>query len=217
MVSIWDVLVVVFMTVTILSIRDCFCTEHHHHNHECAITSCSQPVEKGFKTCIDPEHRKLKLHYYERGKAMFQLKARLERLRITQPHDSLSLGAITQIRDRLSTSDELSVTAADLHPDIEENEDKDDHTGAEESGDVDDHVLVDSNGELCDGKTETGNRALHAQFGHRRSHNEELCVVSCGTILGCEKFYGSEAPNGVRVSVINILHLRSLIDYLRPS
>jgi hypothetical protein len=202
---------------TLESIWDRFCTEHHHHNHECAITSCLQPVEKGFKTCIDLEHRKLELHYYERGKAMFQLKARLEHLRITQPHDSLSLGAITQIRDHLSTSDELSVTAADLHPDIEENEDKDDHTGAEESGDVNDHVLVDSNGELCDGKTETGNRALHARFGRRHSHNEELCVVSCGTILGREKFYGSEAPNGVRVSVINILHLRSLIDYLRPS
>jgi hypothetical protein len=170
-------------------------------------------VEKGFKTCINLEHRKLELRYYERGKAMFQLKARLERLRITQPHDSLSLSTTPQIQDRLSASDELSVTAADLRPNTEENVDEDDHTGAEGSGDVDDHVLVDSNGELCDGKMETGNRALHARFGRRRSHNEELCVASCGTILGREKFYGSEAPNGVRVSAIKH-YTSSVVDGL---
>ena len=68
------------------------------------------------------------------------------------------------------------------------------------SGDTDDHVLIDSDGDLCNGKPETGNQKLHARFGCRQSHNEELCVASCGTIYGRQRFYGSEAPNGVRVS-----------------
>lgn len=52
----------------------------------------------------------------------------------------------------------------------------------------------------CDGKPEEGNKTLRARFGRRRTHNEELCVASCGVILGRATFYGSEAPNGVRVS-----------------
>ncbi|KZT04193.1 uncharacterized protein LAESUDRAFT_738004 [Laetiporus sulphureus 93-53] len=36
-----------------------------------------------------------------------------------------------------------------------------------------------------------------AQFGHRRTHIEELCVTSCGVNLGCATFFGSEAINGV--------------------
>jgi hypothetical protein len=128
---------------------------------------------------------------------MFQLKAQLEHLRISQPHDSLSLGSAPHDQARLTAQDELAVTAADLQPQIEENHDIDSNTGLEGSGDTDDHVLVNSNGELCNGKAETGNHTLCAHFGHRRSHNEELCVASCGTIIGRDKFYGSEAPNGV--------------------
>ncbi|PPQ79909.1 hypothetical protein CVT26_004187 [Gymnopilus dilepis] len=51
----------------------------------------------------------------------------------------------------------------------------------------------------CDGKSEEGNLKLRARFGRRRTHNEELCVASCGVILGRATFYGSEAPNGVRM------------------
>jgi hypothetical protein len=59
---------------------------------------------------------------------------------------------------------------------------------------IDEEVLID------DGKSEKGNRTVRARFGRRRTHNEELCVASCGVILGQATFYGSEAPNGVRVS-----------------
>jgi hypothetical protein len=43
-------------------------------------------------------------------------------------------------------------------------------------------------------------------FGRRRTHNEELCVASCGVILGRATCYGSEAPNGVRVC-LTILYM----------
>ena len=76
--------------------------------------------------------------------------------------------------------------------------------------------MVDADGSLCDGKSDAGNQKLRAQFWQKRSHNEELCVASCGTIFGCQRFYGSEAPNGVRVSYyvteICIIHLIYAID-----
>ncbi|KDQ50429.1 hypothetical protein JAAARDRAFT_74233 [Jaapia argillacea MUCL 33604] len=49
----------------------------------------------------------------------------------------------------------------------------------------------------CEGKPEEGNRKFRAQFGWRRTHNEELCVATCGVILGRATFFGSEGPNGV--------------------
>jgi hypothetical protein len=52
----------------------------------------------------------------------------------------------------------------------------------------------------CNGKPESGNRQVKVCFGRRWTHNEELCVASCGVILGRATFLGSEAPNGVRVS-----------------
>lgn len=112
---------------------------------------------------------------------MFQLKSRLERLKMTQTHDSLGASG----EDRSDTAE-------------------DDMIGLEGTGDADEHVVVDPNGDVCDGKAEGGNRTLRAQFGRRRSHNEELCVASCGCIHGRQRFLGSEAPNGVRVSQLSL-------------
>ena len=70
--------------------------------------------------------------------------------------------------------------------------------GVLEFDDVD-SSLVDANG-ICDSKPEQGNQMVKARLGRKRTHNEELCVASCGVILGRATFYGSEAPNGVRVS-----------------
>ncbi|KAI0078139.1 hypothetical protein K474DRAFT_1594658 [Panus rudis PR-1116 ss-1] len=55
----------------------------------------------------------------------------------------------------------------------------------------------------------TANAKLRAQFGRRWTHNEQLCVATCGVVLGRATFYGSEAPNGVR------LFLRRLFPTLR--
>ncbi|GJE86647.1 hypothetical protein PsYK624_027280 [Phanerochaete sordida] len=78
---------------------------------------------------------------------------------------------------------------------------------ADESGEIDidqtDEVEVDEGG-VCNGKPATGNRLLRALFGRRRTHNEELCVASCGVILGRATFFGSEAPNGVRIFLMSL-------------
>jgi hypothetical protein len=110
---------------------------------------------------------------------MFQLKRRLERSKLSQTHDSLST----------NTSENI----AGVLPDVDLGADS-----PEGSGVLDEELTVDASG-ICDGKPEAGNRTVRARFGRRRTHNEELCVASCGVILGRATFYGSEAPNGVRV------------------
>jgi hypothetical protein len=61
----------------------------------------------------------------------------------------------------------------------------------------DEEVVLDKDG-VCDGKPEEGNKTLCARSGRKWMYNEELCVASCGVILGRATFYGSEAPNGVK-------------------
>ena len=77
-----------------------------------------------------------------------------------------------------------------------------------------DEVQVDEGGEVVEqepparlrtkecgnNKAPGGHRKVFARFGRRRTHNEELCVASCGVILGRATFYGAEGPNSVRVS-----------------
>jgi hypothetical protein len=150
---------------------------------------------------MDPEHRKLEVNYYQQGKAMFQLKHRLERAKISQTRDSLSLGGLTKTRLSGDNDEEL---LPDLVPAPDDDDDDDNSQSGDRDvvpdDDDDDEVFIDQEG-VCDGKPETGNRAVRARFGRRRTHNEELCVGSCGVILGRATFFGSEAPNGVRVSL----------------
>ncbi|KAJ6479711.1 hypothetical protein C8R45DRAFT_1101158 [Mycena sanguinolenta] len=130
-------------------------------------------------------------------KAMFQLKHRLERLKVSQTHDSISTGSHVMARDRMAgMTDEQD---GELLPNlIDAPTDEEDETEVEGLGPTEDEdVEIDADG-ICDGKPETGNRTVRARFGRRRTHNEELCVASCGVILGRATFYGSEAPNGVR-------------------
>ncbi|EIN11940.1 hypothetical protein PUNSTDRAFT_62687, partial [Punctularia strigosozonata HHB-11173 SS5] len=49
----------------------------------------------------------------------------------------------------------------------------------------------------CIEKPNAGNRTLSAQFGRRRTHNEQLCVASCGVIRGRATFFGAEAVSSV--------------------
>jgi len=132
---------------------------------------------------------------------MFQLKRRLERLKVSQLHDSLSLGSLSEA----AQPHESGVTSSS-----NDNDDSaDDPADAEGHGD--DEIAIDTNG-ICDGKPETGNRTVRARFGRRRIHNEELCVTSCGAILGHAPMYGSEAPNGVRVSVVSLTIIPHCVD-----
>ncbi|KAJ7190873.1 hypothetical protein GGX14DRAFT_579467 [Mycena pura] len=174
------------------TVKHRFCELHRALNKRCVVTDCEQDAERGFRTCVLPEHRSLESYYYLQGKAMFQLKHRLERLKVSQPHDSRSLGSKSPLQERVV--DEQSGQLLPAHDEAATVEDES-FEGA--GADADEDVVIDADG-ICDGKPETGNRTFRARFGRRRTHNEELCVASCGVILGRATFYGSEAPNGVR-------------------
>jgi hypothetical protein len=158
--------------IPLTSVKHRFCPQHYRHELVCSVTLCEDATEPGFRTCTSPDHRQIELAYDQRGKAMFQLKHRLERLKLSQPSDSLPT------IPRLSQDE-------DLQPD-------------DETDFADGEGVFDLTG-YCEDKPEGGNRAVRARFGRRRTHNEELCVASCGVILGRATFFGSEAPNGVRV------------------
>ena len=70
--------------------------------------------------------------------------------------------------------------------------------------------LVDANGKIlpnsdanttqpCPDKPETGNRRLRAQFGRKRTHNEQIIVAPCGVIIARTTMYGAEAVTSVMV------------------
>ncbi|KAH9896557.1 hypothetical protein C8Q73DRAFT_744583 [Cubamyces lactineus] len=64
---------------------------------------------------------------------------------------------------------------------------------------VDEEIELD----LCPEKPAEGNHRLHAQFGQRRTHNEQLIVHPCGIITCRETFYGSESLSQVRKMLNN--------------
>ena len=133
---------------------------------------------------------------------MFQLKHRLERLRGTQTHDSI--GTMTGVNS-LASSD---VLLEGLGLDADDEFFVDDHGHVQLADEVEDRT--------CNAKPETGNRKHRVRFGHARTHNKQLCVSSCGVILGRATFYGSEAPNGVWVSLYQIWFIL-LLSSCRPS
>ncbi|KDQ49879.1 hypothetical protein JAAARDRAFT_142789 [Jaapia argillacea MUCL 33604] len=137
--------------------RDTYCPHHDALKKKCAVDTCVNEIEAGFQTCPLPDHRTLEDNHREQNRAMFQLKRRLENLKISQTEDSLR-------------TEDGGTVAGDELDDVQ-----------------------------CEGKPEEGNRKYRAQFGRRRTHNEELCVATCGVILGRATFFGSEGPNGVRV------------------
>lgn len=161
-----------------MSQRDRFCQRHQELLLVCAVTTCHERVEVGHQTCLIAEHRQMEADHQQRNGAMFQLKHRLERVKILQPNNSVE-------------TDTEGIDGREL----------DEGAGMDEE-------LVDASGQMveevpstCDGKSPEGNRKLRARFGRRRTHNEELCVSCCGVILGRATFFGSEASNGVRVRV----------------
>ncbi|EDR03022.1 uncharacterized protein LACBIDRAFT_331992 [Laccaria bicolor S238N-H82] len=64
---------------TLVNHRNCFCAQHNHLNFQCAVVDCVTASEVSFKTCTDPEHRVLEEAYFRRGKAIFQLRAKLKK------------------------------------------------------------------------------------------------------------------------------------------
>jgi hypothetical protein len=137
--------------------------------------------------------------HYERGKAAFTLRDRLQKHRIAHP----------------TSADEQDPIIAD--DDIEWFETDGDGRlrlrSKENPGSV-----GTTNEDTCEAsKSETGNRKFKALFGQCRTHNEQILVWLCGVIFARATFYHAEAVSNVLVSAIQrqILHLILLICLYR--
>jgi hypothetical protein len=144
-------------------------------NSICAVKNCTGSILEGKRTCGDPVHQEIERIHCVRGQARFQLQERLKRARVAHPNDAVA-------------EDVDLATFAD---------DDDD----EQAFELDEHdrVLLD----LSPGASEAASplavstpspkKRIAAQFGRKRTHNEQILVAPCGMILARETFYGAEA------------------------
>jgi hypothetical protein len=156
----------------------------------------------GYLTCSNMVHRSLEVTHVARSEALFQKREQLRRANAAQTHDSLPSQIPTSAQSGRLRPTDTHPAPADLQPlqaaaleraraaIVEEG------PGAHEDEDLD----VDTQGICPSDKPEAGNRVPRANFGRRWTHNEQICVGSCGVILGRVTFYGSESILGVRVS-----------------
>ena len=152
----------------LISSRDRYCQTHRNENQVCAIIGCAEPAVAGFKTCKEPLHCTIEETHNVRGQARFQLKERLRRARVAHPVD----GSVQQDID-------LSALAADDSDDIFE-------------VDANNAVLASPGTALDESQPQVKQR-LRAQFGRKRTHNEQVLVAPCGVILGRTTFFNAEA------------------------
>jgi hypothetical protein len=60
-------------------------------------------------------------------------------------------------------------------------------------------------------------KQLKAQFGRKRTHNEQVLVTPCGIILPCETFYGAEAISSCVVCDLWFLDFSQYLKTYFPS
>lgn len=182
-------------TIPLCNNRDRFCPTHYNLHAICAITDCTEPVVEGMKSCNNFEHQKMERLQSEKGKAAFMLKERLQRHHVAHPNAAITTPA--------QENEEVPVD------DLEETDTWFENNGGEVRVFTDSNpgsvgVLDDNNpaGAECEAtKSELRNRKIRAQFGRRRTHNEQTLVRPCGVICARATFYGAEAVSNVLVSV----------------
>jgi len=176
--------------------RHCYCDTHLTKAEQCMIVACQQLAAHGKKTCNIPEHTEVKRIHNERGQAWFQLQEQLQQARIAHPKD-----AIGMLSWFLSQNPLLISLPGEVFSGNSEVADMD--GDEKEFGVVNGHVLPGA-------VAPSSQRKLQAQFGWKRTHNEQIIVAPCGIILARETFYGAEAV--ATVMVRGISHSFSSID-----
>lgn len=170
--------------IPLASNRARFCPEHAHHNAICSVKGCESPIAAETLVCDDPQHQAIWKRHKARGQSRFTLHARLQRARMASAANSMPfIGDIRNLEDLEADEIEFAL---------------------DEDGNV---VAEDSSPEACPDKPATGNRKLRAQFGRKRTHNEQVIVAPCGVIISRATFYGAEALHTVAVSTPSIYYL----------
>ena len=171
--------------------RHRFCKEHDDKHQICAINDCNQHVsEEGSKTCSDPEHKQAEAKNKEKGASLFLLSQRYRNTQLSHPVESLNHAEIQQA-DSID-SDDVEWFEVKSNGDMTVESLPDPGT----IGVVDDITVPNP----CPSKAATGNHILKAQFGRRRTHNEQTLVRPCGIIYARATMFGAEAVSNFLVN-----------------
>ena len=142
---------------------------------------------------------------FEKGKAAFTLKDRLQRHRVSHPNNALS---IPGQQDEVEEDDDLEETNTWFESDDNGHIHVFSDPNPGSVGVSDSDIPSSSSPPIipCEAvKSNEGNRKMKAQFGRRRTHNEQTMVRPCGIICARATFYGAEAVSNVLVSVNTII------------
>jgi hypothetical protein len=139
----------------------------------------------------------------EHGRAAFTLKSRLQRATGSHPDEAIP-GANTG-----PAEDDPVLEETEEWFEVDENSVRIFVAPNEGSVSVDDTT---ADAAPCDSKSATGNRRVKAQFGRRRTHNEQLLVRPCGIIFAWATFFGAEAVSNVLVS--SLASIQGYADFL---
>ncbi|THV06144.1 hypothetical protein K435DRAFT_816015 [Dendrothele bispora CBS 962.96] len=161
-------------TKPLATTKDRFCPEHANLVYVCSVNGCNKPSVSSRKTCDNPAHQAIEDKYTARGEAFFTLTERYRKTNQQSTEDD-------NMWFEVDNSGEVHVFSSPNPGSV---------------GEVDDPNAV-TYPLPCDKKSETGNRKMRAQFGRRRTHNEQLLVRPCGIIYARATFYGAEAVSNV--------------------
>ncbi|KAF8958550.1 hypothetical protein BDZ97DRAFT_1923591 [Flammula alnicola] len=153
--------------------RDRYCTAHRGLSNICAIKDCSEPVLEGKRTCIHPSHQEVECVYRLRGESRVQLQEKLKRQRVAHPNDGIA----------------QEVDVGELIDDEEEEEFEVDEQNPNLVHGINEGVS-DLRGASPLPTGSATKKRISAQFGRRRTHNEQILVAPCGMILARETFFG---------------------------
>jgi len=165
----------------------------------CAIIGCQQLAAHGKKTCDLQEHNEVERIHNERGQARFQLQERLRRAKIAHPTDAIGILSHYLSRKKILTMGFMAGEVVSGNSDVADMDDDE-----EEFSVINGLDLPARSDAATSGSLPMRRNQLRAQFGRKRTHNEQIIVAPCGIILARETFYGAEAVPTVVVS--NLFH-----------
>lgn len=177
--------------IVLTTSRDRFCVMHRHLSNLCAIKECSAPALEGKRTCVNPSHQEVERIHILRGESRVQLQEKLKRQRVSHPNDGIA----------------AEVRIDELIDDEEEEEFEVDNSGQDPNlvhgvnEGISDLRGVSPLPTQPEAMTSTSKKRISAQFGRKRTHNEQILVAPCGVILARETFFGAEAIATCAVSL----------------
>lgn len=162
----------------------------------------------GTKTCANPDHKAMERRHREKAEAAFVAKERFKKMQLTQPTDAftpesndpafLLVGESEPVEEHIEwyeMDDEGKISVFN-EPEL-----------GTVNGGVEDAA---ASTEPCPSKSAEGNRVFKAQFGRRRTHNEQTLVRPCGIIYARATMFGAEAVSNFLVSRYHLPFLRCI-------